>query len=170
MMSTTTAISAPTTSFCITPPRTGTVTGNTGAAAQSVQAVPILRSVPTAQARMVWKAALTFACINLKKLAKMTWSAPKTLHIPRTFVHYLHDFISSLKTPPACSPAGGVCLQPEAHAEACAFIIWCVSPHMRRERTGFSHYSPLSGGRGCSGEKKSPKRPEMEEADRNGKK
>lgn len=122
------------------------------------------------QARMVWKAALTFACINLKKLAKMTWSAPKTLHIPRTFVHYLHDFISSLKTPPACSPAGGVCLQPEAHAEACAFIIWCVSPHMRRERTGFSHYSPLSGGRGCSGEKKSPKRPEMEEADRNGKK
>lgn len=65
------------------------------------------------QARMVWKAALTFACINLKKLAKMTWSAPKTLHIPRTFVLYLHDFISSLNTPPACSPAGGVCLQPE---------------------------------------------------------
>ena len=26
------------------------------------------------QARMAWKAALAFACINLKKLAKMTWS------------------------------------------------------------------------------------------------
>ena len=49
MMSTTTAISVPTTSFCITPPRTGTVTGNTGAAAQSLQAVPILHSVPTAR-------------------------------------------------------------------------------------------------------------------------
>ena len=60
------------------------------------------------QARMAWKAALTFACINLKKLAKMTWSAPKTLHIPRTFVRYLHDFISFLKTPPAFSLAGGV--------------------------------------------------------------
>lgn len=45
MMSTTTAIPVPTTSFCITPPRTG----NTGAAARSLQAVPILHSVPTAR-------------------------------------------------------------------------------------------------------------------------
>ena len=45
MMSTTTAIPVPTTSFCITPPRTG----NTGAAARFLQAVPILHSVPTAR-------------------------------------------------------------------------------------------------------------------------
>ena len=31
---------------------------------------------------MAWKAALTFACINLKKLSRMTWNVPKTPHIP----------------------------------------------------------------------------------------
>ena len=65
------------------------------------------------QARMAWKAALAFACINSKKLARMAWNAPETPHIPRTFVRYLHDFISFLKTPPPFSPAGGVCLQSE---------------------------------------------------------
>lgn len=66
------------------------------------------------QARMAWKAALTFACINLKKLAKATWSIPETPHISCAFVHCLYIFMSFLKTPPAFSPAGGVCLRSEA--------------------------------------------------------
>ncbi len=60
------------------------------------------------QARMEWKAALTFACINLKKLAKKIWNIPKTSCIPYDFVSYLLNFISFLKTPPAFSLAGGV--------------------------------------------------------------
>ena len=32
------------------------------------------------QARMAWKAALAFACINLKKLARMAWNTPYSPH------------------------------------------------------------------------------------------
>ena len=32
------------------------------------------------QARMAWKAALAFVCINLKKLARMAWNTPYSPH------------------------------------------------------------------------------------------
>ena len=82
------------------------------------------------QARMAWKAAFTFACINLKKLAKMTWNNPKIPHISCAFVRYLHNFISLIKTPPAFPPAGGDCLRSVQYKEFCiASGCWSTSKH-----------------------------------------
>lgn len=54
------------------------------------------------QARMAWKAALTFACINLKKLAKKLWN---TSAIPALFEPFLPRFqnlVRFLQKAPCC--------------------------------------------------------------------